>query len=92
MVSASVSFSTLTEVRAGEQTESDLLGDAGVLEGLEPIGDSKEETPGDLHALTETQCECVTDITAVSKRLQRAARKDLSGFSYYPCSGSSKQS
>ena len=59
MVSASVAFSTLTEVRAGEQTKSDLLGDAGVLEGLEPIDDSEEETPSDLHALTETQCESV---------------------------------
>ena len=55
MVSAIVPFLTLT----GEQTESDLLGDAGTLEGLEPIEDSEEETPGDLHALTETQCESV---------------------------------
>ena len=49
-------FLALTEVSTGKQKESDLLGDAGILVVLEPL-EEPEETPSDVHALTETQRE-----------------------------------
>ena len=53
---AAAAFLALTEVRARDRTESDLLQDVGKVGGPELLEESEEDTPSGVSMLTKDQC------------------------------------